>query len=120
MPTPLFPTKILRNGVKITNEQPKGIKHQLIHIYSGVDEPNYINQNQSFKKLYFALSLFHSIISERKKFGPLGWNNSYDWIYGDFNTSILQLEANLDHHATPFKQLIYFIGQINYGGRVTD
>lgn len=38
----------------------------------------------SYKRWLFSLALFHSIISERRKFGPLGWNKAYEWTVFDF------------------------------------
>ena len=49
------------------------------------------NKPDEFKKLYFALSLFHSVILERKKFGAIGWNKPYQWMSSDLETCQQQL-----------------------------
>lgn len=36
----------------------------------------------SFKRLIFSFYMFHSILIERRKFGPLGFNISYDFANG--------------------------------------
>lgn len=84
MPSADFPIPILQNGVKLTNEPPKGIRSNLMRTYRNTNEkyfesfkaeetfPN-CSKKLAFKKLLFGLSMFHAIIQERKKFGPLGW-----------------------------------------------
>ena len=44
----------------------------------------------------FALAYFHSAILERRKYGAIGWNVSYQWMNSDFNTSEQQLMMYLN------------------------
>ena len=41
----------------------------------------------SSKKLLFSLTIFHSIILQRRKFGAIGFSYNYDWMNSDFNIS---------------------------------
>ena len=123
MPNPGFPVSILQNGVKMTNEPPKGIVANVAK--SLVAYPNEVldrcKQPVPFKKLVFAFCLFHALIQERRKFGPLGWNIPYEYTTGDLSCCITQLGMFLDKYDNvPYKVILELSGQIHYGGRVTD
>ncbi|KAL0488326.1 dynein heavy chain [Acrasis kona] len=75
----------------------------------------------AFKKLLFGLSLFHATIQERKKFGPLGWTIQYEFNDSDLSVAQQWLKMFLEEQSTiPWDSLKYVIGEIVYGGRVTD
>lgn len=126
-PSPHFPVSILQNGSKMTIEPPAGIKantmraytnqvSDLLDVLQGDGEKNFI-----FKWLLFSLCLFHGVLLERRKFGPLGFNIAYEFTDGDLKICISQLKMFLwEYHDVPFKVLTYTAGHINYGGRVTD
>ncbi|KAI9349443.1 dynein heavy chain and region D6 of dynein motor-domain-containing protein [Zopfochytrium polystomum] len=123
MPTPKFPVTILQNGVKMTIEPPNGIKANLMRTYSTFTDDYLANctKPREWKKLLFSLCFFHAIIQERRKFGALGWNIPYEFTDGDLRICIRQLKMFLEEYIEiPFKVLKYTVGEINYGGRVTD
>ncbi len=146
MPSNNFPIPILQNSVKLTNEPPKGIQANLTRTYRAI-EPSYMERFDkktittgegvieelpeerfpdctkalAFKKLLFGLSLFHATIQERKKFGPLGWTIQYEFNDSDLTVAQQWLKMFLEEQATiPWDSLKYVIGEIVYGGRVTD
>ncbi|KAL0879698.1 hypothetical protein ABMA27_003413, partial [Loxostege sticticalis] len=127
MPSPHFPVALLQNGYKMTVEPPRGIKANLLKAYMNQvpDFVDYFNSTDSkvpnFKWLLFSLCLFHGVVLERRKFGPLGFNIPYEFTDGDLRICISQLHMFLTEYSeVPLRMLTYTAGHINYGGRVTD
>ncbi|XP_028903273.1 dynein heavy chain 14, axonemal isoform X3 [Ornithorhynchus anatinus] len=127
-PDSSFPVAILQKGFKITVEPPQGLKGNLLQTfgYSGGGEVTEIVFEKSlcglsWKKLLFSLCLFNAVIHERKKYGPLGWNVSYEFNAADLEVTIKMLEILLENQTEiPWHAIHYLIGEVVYGGRVTD
>jgi len=124
MPSEDFPVSVLQKGLKLTTEPPRGLKANLMRSFSQIVNPELYEKSQKpdvWRKLVFGLCFFHGTVQERKKFGPLGWNKSYEFNDSDLETSLTVLRMFLDENAsTPWDSLRYMVGQINFGGRVTD
>ena len=123
-----FSRYLLQEGIKITKDPPKGIKSNMMQLYSNQNstknERNFFNactKQEEWQKLFMGLCFFHSLIRERRRFGPIGWNIYYDFNDSDFKISMRQLQHILNtYEMIPFKALIYLTGECYYGGKVTD
>jgi dynein heavy chain, axonemal len=87
MPTAQFPVKLLQSSIKITNEPPKGLRETALGLYSELDKNKYTAYSIQSKRMIYQLVMYHCIITERRKYGSIGWNISYDWVNSDFAIS---------------------------------
>jgi dynein heavy chain len=68
----------------------------------------------------------HAVVLERRKYGKIGWNVSYDFNESDLNISrrllslYLQKSYEDNDEFLPWGSLKYLIGDAMYGGRVSD
>ncbi|BES88499.1 dynein heavy chain [Nesidiocoris tenuis] len=74
--------------------------------------------------LVYNISFLHSVVQERRRFGPIGWNIPYEFNFSDWYASILFCQNHLDSKeriaGVDWVCLRYIFSEVMYGGRVTD
>jgi len=117
------PVQILQNSMKLTNEPPSGLRPNMLRAYASFGEDVWEGcaKQAELKAIIFALAFFHSVVCERRKFGPIGWNRGYPFNQGDLTVCITVSSNYLnDSPKVPWDDLRYLFGEIMYGGHITD
>ena len=140
MPSSYFPIPVLQRGIKITNEPPQGIKANLRRCFDDMPKEQYENgcanrMSGPWRRLVFAVCFYNAVALERRKFGSVGWNKPYDWMGSDLRTALAQLKLYLEEvpmsaeqqsqigdaeALAPLRTLNVIIGDVTFGGRITD
>ncbi|XP_058453053.1 dynein axonemal heavy chain 8 [Malaya genurostris] len=124
-PHPQFSITFLQMSIKFTNEPPSGVKAGLKRTYGSMTiEMFEYSESQFYVPLIFATSFLHTVVQERRKFGPLGWNIPYEFNSADWLASCMFVQNHLEDldpkRGISWKTVRYMLGEVQYGGRVTD
>lgn len=129
-PQGLFPIGLLQMSIKLTNEPPVGIKAGIIRSYSWLSQ-DYLDlfRRSEWRPLMFTQCFLHSVVVERRKFGPIGFCVPYEFNQGDWTASIQFLinhmtnigeESKNNTKPVSWETVRYMVAEIQYGGRITD
>jgi len=125
--TPRFPIGLLQMAIKVTLEPPEGLKAGLYRTYTTVLSQETLDKvdHEKWRMLLFVQAFLHSIVQERRKFGPIGWCIPYEFNTSDLEASLLFLEKHLSTTimvgaALSWNTIQYMVAEVQYGGRITD
>jgi dynein heavy chain len=118
-----MPESLMQSCVKVANEAPADLRSNFIRAWANFDEDLFAESAQpgEFKGCLFALCFYHAVVLGRRRFGFQGWSKRYSFNTGDLTVcaDVLMSYINAAGHA-PWEDLRYVIGQIMYGGHITD
>lgn len=66
---------------------------------------------QQWRSMIFGISMFHAVIQERKKFGPLGWNIMYEFNDSDRECALDTMKMFCSEGVIPWDALEYITGR---------
>ncbi|XP_043790719.1 dynein axonemal heavy chain 8 [Apis laboriosa] len=120
-----FPISLLQMSIKFTYEPPRGIRAGLLATYSGMHQ-EMLDQCDAWQyiPIIYTISFLHTVVQERRKFGPLGWNIPYEFNMSDWLASCIFINNYLNEFdvklGISWHTIRYMIAEVQYGGRVTD
>ncbi|KAF1318062.1 Dynein heavy chain, partial [Globisporangium splendens] len=122
LPNDGFPLGLLQMSAKVTNEPPQGLRAGLLRSYTVMVDQDKLErvETSQWRQLLFDLSFLHSLVIERKKFGPLGWGIPYEYSNGDLSACTIFLEKHLYNGPISWPTLQYMVAEVQYGGKITD
>ena len=140
-PTAPFPLSVLHSSLKVAVQPALGLRANLLALYSRdplrhstffLSSPH----ASTLHSLTFALSFFHALLRERKRYLGVGFTADYRFSDADYFISLRQLAAFVNEEGagqngggggggrrsgvSSYAALRYLIGELNYGGAVTD
>jgi len=122
-----FPIGLLQIAIKVTLEPPAGLKAGLYRTYSTMVSQELLDKIDlpQWRTLVFVQAFLHSIVQERRKFGPIGWCIPYEYNNSDLDACLLFLEKHVSTTimaSSPISWVTvqYMVAEAQYGGRITD
>jgi len=127
---PKLPASLLRQSHIFSFEPPPGIKANLLHTLTSIDQTRMEQKPHERSRLYFMLAWFHAVTQERLRYAPLGWSKMFE--FGDTDKrcaletidywveSIAQGRDNVNPEKIPWEAIRTLLGQSVYGGRIDN
>lgn len=74
--------------MQVVTEPPNGLKLNMRATYAKITHETLSScPHPAFSSLVYALTFFHAVVQERRKYGKIGWNVPYDFNESDFLVS---------------------------------
>eukprot|EP00002_Diphylleia_rotans_P021405 TRINITY_DN4165_c0_g1_i7.p1 TRINITY_DN4165_c0_g1~~TRINITY_DN4165_c0_g1_i7.p1 ORF type:complete len:4191 (+),score=803.60 TRINITY_DN4165_c0_g1_i7:51-12623(+) len=119
--SPSIPSAVIRASIKVCSETPPGIQAAVRRAYQSLDESFLHDLPRRYRRMMFALSYFHALVQERRRFGPIGWSCAYEFGDSDFRTGCKLLRTHVESPSTmSYETYIKIIGDIVYGARIVE
>ena len=123
-----FPLGLLQMAIKVTTEPPKGVAAGMARTFNTLITQDFLEKVEPYEKwraVVFALCFMHSIVYERRKYGPLGFCIPYEFNSADLEASLIFIEnhmTNAQNHnlVISWRAIRYMVCDVQYGGRITD
>jgi len=125
--TPRFPIGLLQICIKVTLEPPAGLKAGIARTYSTMVSQELLDQidHEKWRTLVFTQAFLHSVVQERRKFGPIGWCVPYEYNNSDLDACLQFLQKHVGVTVlvgvpVSWVTVRYMVAEAQYGGRITD
>eukprot|EP00636_Phaeomonas_parva_P006063 CAMPEP_0118852082 /NCGR_PEP_ID=MMETSP1163-20130328/1251_1 /TAXON_ID=124430 /ORGANISM="Phaeomonas parva, Strain CCMP2877" /LENGTH=843 /DNA_ID=CAMNT_0006784483 /DNA_START=11 /DNA_END=2542 /DNA_ORIENTATION=+ len=121
-----MPESLLQASIKIANEAPVDLKSNVKRAWRlfSNDFVESCAKPTELRAALFGLCLFHAVLLGRKRFGAQGWSRAYGFNDGDLTicADVVKIRLNKigPDGAFPWEESRYILGDIMYGGHITD
>jgi len=119
-PSRKIPIGLLERCIKLTCEPAQELKANVKMAFKSFGQKEFEEKSEKYRCVLFSLCLFHGLVVVRKRFGSTGWNGNYPFNLQDLRDSAKVLETYLEGNKVPWEDMKYIIGEIMYGGHITD
>ena len=120
-PSDRIPIGLLERCIKLTCEPPQELKANVSMAFKNFNAKDFdTKSDEKYRAILFALCFFHGLVVVRKRFGSSGWNGNYPFNLQDLRDSAKVMETYLEGGKVPWEDMKYIIGEIMYGGHITD
>jgi dynein heavy chain len=104
-------------AIKVTTEPPKGLYAGLSRTFNTMINQDFLEKVEPYDKwrsIVFSVCFLHSIVQERRKFGPLGFCIPYEFNNADLEASLCYIEKHMNQCATlnmqySWKAMVYMV-----------
>jgi len=122
-----FPIGLLQMSLKVTLEPPAGLRAGLFRTYTTMVSQELIDKidSEKWRTIVYATCFLHSVVQERRKFGPIGWCVPYEYNNSDLDACLAFAEKHFSTtvvlgQPVSWITVQYMVSEVQYGGRITD
>jgi len=117
------PPSTCEASIKIINMPPSSLKANMRRAYAQFSQATLdsCDKSREMRGMLFSLAFFHAVLVARHKFGAPGWSRKYGFNFGDLSicSDVIRNYLNANDEV-PWADVRYIIGEVMYGGHLTD